>query len=448
MTALTAELSRALAGELAAAVPLAVAFSGGRDSSVLLHALAALRADYPALRLRALHVEHDLQPAAPAWAAHCAQFCAQLAVPFAHLRVQVPRAAGRGLEAAARTVRYAALRAALQTGECLLTAHHAGDQLETLLMHLRRGSGVDGMAGIPARSDFPPGTLLRPLLGVAPASIEDWAVAAGIRYIEDPSNLDPAVDRSYLRGTVVRALSGRWPDFAAGAAASARRLAEAASLLDALAAGDAQACQVERGRIELAAFAALEPARQRLLLRFLCRREGLALPPRSTLEAGLPMLLAAAWDRNPRLDWPGGELRRWRGRLYLAAPLPVPRAAPGNLLLRLDAPLQLGPPRGQLRLRPAAGAAGLAGALAAGGLAVRFRAGGESLRPAGDAHQRTLKQLWQGFGLVPWMRGHVPLLYAGNRLVAVADLWLAADACAAPGEAAFAVEWRDHAPLR
>jgi tRNA(Ile)-lysidine synthase len=439
-------LTAALAPELARHAPLAVAFSGGRDSTVLLHLLLAVRG---ADGLRALHVEHDLQAAAPAWARHCADQCAALGIPIKLLRVHVPRDSGQGLEAAARAARYMALGAALAPDEALLTAHHRGDQLETLLLHLRRGSGPDGLAGIPARGELAGRPVLRPLLAAEPAALADYARWAGLSWVEDPSNADPAIDRSFLRHEVLPQLLARWPDFARGAARSAELMTEAAGLLAAQAAADLAECAAEPGRdpaagsLDLAACMALPGARLRLLLRRLCRELGLPLPPETTLRRGLPGLLAAGPDRNPRLVWRGAELRRYRERLYLlAAADPAP--PPEGLVLVPGPALALGAPRGCLRLVPVA-TGGIA--VPPGGLTVGWRRGGERLRPAGQAHHRPLKLLLQERGVVPWMRAQLPLLHAGGQLVAVADLWLADEALAPAGQPGFRPEWEGHAAL-
>src|SRR3546814_88459 len=138
-----------LLAALAAAppAPLCVAFSGGPDSTALLHALAGL----PQARahgLRALHVDHGLHADSATWAEHCRRFCAALEVPCNVLRVQVQRVSGSGLEAAARDARYAALAAQLHEGEWLLLGHHRDDQVETVLLKLLRGAGPEGLGGM------------------------------------------------------------------------------------------------------------------------------------------------------------------------------------------------------------------------------------------------------------------------------------------------------------
>jgi tRNA(Ile)-lysidine synthase len=144
-----------------------------------------------------------LQSGAEAWARHCQQFCAELDVPLGVRHVVTPRDAGRGIEAAARDARYAAFRADIQPREWLLTAHHADDQLETVILHVLRGSGVSGLAGIPSASGFAEGRLCRPLLGVSSASIEAYARVQALRWIDDPMNADTALDRNFLRAQVI-----------------------------------------------------------------------------------------------------------------------------------------------------------------------------------------------------------------------------------------------------
>ncbi|MCC5794385.1 MAG: tRNA lysidine(34) synthetase TilS [Chromatiales bacterium] len=445
MTGLPALLSRALAADISARRPIAVAFSGGRDSTVLLHALSVLR-EQQGFPLRALHVRHDLQPDAGNWAAHCARFCERLGLPFSCLPVHVPRDDGTGLEAAARRVRYAALAEALAADELLLTAHHRDDQVETLLMHLRRGSGATGLAGIAPRARLGTGELARPLLELARGELADWAERHRLSWVEDPSNQDVGPDRNFLRHEILPLIERRWPEFSSGVARSAAWQREARGLLEGLAAADAAQLLDGERRVDVDGLAVLEPARRRLLLRWLCRRERLPLPPATALASGLDALLRAGADRQPLLTWPGAELRRYRGRLYLIA-TQDPATAPPPGRLYPGAQVELGGRRGRLHL-----AEGLRGGLdprlADSGLELRFRRGGERLRPVGSAHQRPLKLLFQEYGLVPWMRQEVPLLYAGERLVAVAHLWLAADACVTPERSGLVPVWTGHGQLR
>ncbi|QOJ31321.1 MAG: tRNA lysidine(34) synthetase TilS [Gammaproteobacteria bacterium] len=429
----------AIRAALAALPPgggLCVALSGGLDSSVLLHALAGLR---PATGLRAVYVDHGLHADAGRWGERCAALCAALDVPFSRCAVKVVPG-GEGIEAAAREARYRALLAGLHPGETLLTAHHLDDQAETLLLNLMRGSGPAGLAGITGAGWRGEARLLRPLLALPRAALRDYAHAAGLEWIEDPANTDARLDRNFLRMQVLPLLAGRWPAAASALGRSARLCAEAAQLLDELAAADAR--RVSRGgRVRIALLAQLTGPRQRNLLRHLCRRETGSTPPQRRLNAGLAQLLEAGSDRQPLLAWSGGELRRYRGSLYIQPPLPAAMPA-GELPVRAGASLDCGGAGRISLVRARSG--GLAARRLGTVLTVRQRRGGERLRPAGEGHRRELKKLLQERGVVPWMRDRIPLLYAGEELVAVAGLWIAHEFVAAAGERGLRVRWDRH----
>src|SRR5690606_13823978 len=203
--------------------PLGVAFSGGLDSSVLLHALGQRCPD----RLQALHVDHGLQPESAAWAADCQARASAWGLRCQVLRVRVERAPAESLEAAARRARFRALAEALGAGSLLALAQHREDQAETVLLRLLRRAGPRGLAAMRRHSTSAEGLRLwRPLLDLPRAALADYAARHGITgVVEDPMNLDPRFDRVLLRREVMPVLAGRWPDAAASLAASAALLA-------------------------------------------------------------------------------------------------------------------------------------------------------------------------------------------------------------------------------
>ena len=207
-----------------------VAFSGGLDSTVLLVALTWIADRFLPGGLRAVHVEHGLHPDAERWVERCAARCRTLEVPLSVLRVDARPARGESPEARAREARYEALRAELAPGEVLLTAHHADDQLETVLIQLLRGAGVAGLAAMPPDAEFGRGRHQRPLLAFPRVALHDWAQAQSVGdWIDDPANEDPRFARNHLRREVLPALDvlGDWlPREAVGPALlAARRLA-------------------------------------------------------------------------------------------------------------------------------------------------------------------------------------------------------------------------------
>ncbi|HEX7080886.1 MAG TPA: tRNA lysidine(34) synthetase TilS [Gammaproteobacteria bacterium] len=473
----------------------AVAFSGGLDSTVLLAAMTRL----PAVEsLRALHVDHGLHPDSAEWERRCRRVCAEWSVPFRSVRIVVDRAARTGLEAAARDARYAALAELLAEGETLLTAHHADDQLETLLLRLLRGTGVRGLRGILPRAPLGRGEIVRPLLAASRAEIraiaEDWM----LDWLEDPSNRSLEHDRNLVRAKLLPVIRERWGDAALRSAARlAAAMGDAEEILVSVAEADLAAAGAVADRVPLAPLRALQAARRRNALRHAIRRANLPMPNADRLERLCAAIAESGPGARARVQWPGGEARVYRDRLYLlAAPrtpersaerrsersaragaerarVGAPLAAPagrvsaespwegpeGRLVLEpVDAPdagegaaeAASAAPRGAAAGDPRTGArapeaAGMPESWARQGLDVRFRAGGERFKPAGDAHHRSLKHWFQQRGIVPWMRDRVPLLYRGDRLVAVADLALDDEALrAAPAEPRWRVRWHDH----
>jgi tRNA(Ile)-lysidine synthase len=413
-----------------------VAFSGGLDSTVLLHALASARQPH-GVPLVAAHVDHGLQPASGEWSAWCRSFAATLGIDFVALTVEVDRQSGLGLEAAARAARYGALTELLGEGDWLLSAHHRDDQAETLLLNLTRGSGPAGLAGIGESRPLGAGWLVRPLLGVSRETLEEYARGHSLEWITDPSNEDPQFDRNYLRHEVLPLLDARWPGVAERLGRSASLAGEAAALLAELAALDCRGLGERPDRLDLKPFRELSPARQRNVLRYVLVRLGLPLPGATQLEQIITELVPAREDAQPLVAWPGAEARRYRDRMYL-----LPGIGSTGIAEDVDGGaadcIRLPDALGLLRLRRGA-ESGLSDAVLERGLEVRFRSGGERLKPYGQNHTRTLKKLLQEEGIVPWMRDRVPLLYSAGELVAVADLWISADAASRPGTA---VQWQ------
>lgn len=446
--------------------------SGGPDSVALLAAAVALRrssARWRALPLRALHVDHQLQPASASWARQCRRLGRTLGVPVSVRRVEVRRGKGLSLEAEARRARRAAFSAALRPGEALLTAHHLDDQLETMLLMLMRGAGVDGLAAMPQVAPFGAGWMLRPLLGSTRAELESFIARRRLPVVSDESNRDERFDRNYLRQRVTPSLRARWPAAAAVAARSAARLGEARGLLADLARSDLAGCGVAHppspaggaglpgaAALDTAGLARLSPARQRNALRAWLRGQGASMPDAVHLERIRVELPAARADAQPAVRWSGGEVRRFRGHLYFlridAAPHAVGSAqrtrAPGRWDWARGRVHPLGPGLGRLRLVPDPSGP-IARAALPPRLTVRTRLPGARVALREGGPHQGLGELMRAAGVLPWERDRLPVVCAGARIVAVPGVLVAA-AFAAPAGASGAgrlrLEWQD-API-
>lgn len=409
---------------------LTVGFSGGLDSTVLLHLLAQLR---PAMAcsLDALHVHHGLSPHADAWANHCRVVCQGLGVPLEvrHVRVELR---GEGPEAAARTARYGVF--AGWAGEAIALAHHRDDQAETVLAQLLRGGGVRGLAAMPASRPLPGGRvrLLRPLLDVSRGDLLAWARLRGLTWVEDESNENTGLTRNALRRDTLPALEARFPGTAAGLAESAAGFAEAARLLDDLADLDARDILNADG-LDVARLARLAEPRARNLLRRYLESTGAEIHARR-LREGLRQLLSARPDAGLRVDFGARALVRFAGRAQLASLRGVPEPLP-ELCWAGEERLQLAD-GAWLVFRPVAGE-GVR--LAPGQVTVRYRRGGEKLRPGAGRPRRPVKALMREAAIPPWRRNRLPFVYTGERLVWVAGLGPDADLRAGPGEAGWLI---------
>jgi tRNA(Ile)-lysidine synthase len=445
-----------LTRRLAALVPgfpdtaLCVALSGGIDSIALLAALAgepsadvrprkAARSRRRAPRIRAVHVHHGLHPNAELWTAHCEKAAAQLGVPLTVLRVKVARPRGSSLEAAARAVRYEALASALQPGEVLLTAHHEDDQLETVLLQLMRGAGVAGLAAMPEVAPFAGAWLVRPLLSCSRAEIEDWVRAQGLTWVDDETNADERLDRNYLRRRVLPALRERWPSAASAASRSARHAAEARRLLDALALADVELAANGR-ELFVSRLRALDADRRRNAVRYWIARAGFTLPDTRRLDEIVGPLLNARADANPQVSWNGVRVQRHADLLAL---LPVQESAASSNATSSSGGGERGhlesPPEWNWRAQPTLVMEG-GGTLAIvpdrhgpldldalpETLVLRPRRGGERLRPSRGRPTKTLKALLQEARVPLADREQLPLVFAGDRLIAAGDRWIEA----------------------
>jgi tRNA(Ile)-lysidine synthase len=404
----------------AATAPLCVAFSGGADSTALLGLLAELAAVKP--RLRALHIDHGLQPQSPLWARAARASCRALGVPFSARRLQLTRRRGQSLEAVARSGRYAALADALRPGEVLLTAHHLEDQLETVLLQLLRGAGLPGLAAMPGVSRLGTGFLLRPLLGLPRAQLRAWVQERGLHWVEDPANADAAFDRNYLRHQVLPGILSRWRGAAGAVARSARHIAAAQELLDGLARTDV-ARALDGAALSVAALRALPLERRRNALRFWIGQSGRRPPDARRLEEIAVVLLAARVGANPVVSWGPVRVQRHAGRLTLDELQPPAAAFEISWNPRRKARLALPAGQGHLELVPAARGL-IDAALLPAQITVRTRRGGERLRPRVGGPSRTLKRLLQDESVSLSERRHLPLLFAGDELLAAGDLWV------------------------
>jgi tRNA(Ile)-lysidine synthase len=418
-----------------------VGFSGGLDSTALLHLLQRWRRDNPsAPPLTAIHINHALQAAADDWQVHCALVCKKLQVAFISRTVDAPGAGGS--EAAARELRYGVFQQQLQPGSVLFLGHHLDDQVETFFLRLMRGAGVQGLAAIPARRQLGEGILCRPLLNITRSQLERYAGEHGLDCVQDPSNSDTAMDRNFLRAELLPLLATRWPGYRQTVTRAIGHMAGAVmALQEALPTPETVHSVMGDPGVALDDLILAPVEVSAVKLRGWLQAVGCPAPDQAPLDEFLRQLRVAAADANPRLVCSAFILQRYRDAVYL-----LPEIADPHPL----APVTLA--AGELMEVPGVGLLGLEGGVGQGlslapgeQLEVAWRRGGERCKPVGRGGSNSLKKLLQEWAVPPWWRDRVPLLSLEGELLAVGDLWLCDSSrwrdSAQPDESRWILNW-------
>lgn len=427
---------------------IAVAYSGGLDSSVLLH-LAHAYASAHEMQLFAFHVHHGLSDNADDWMRHCEAVSAALGVRYDARQVVLADCERDGVEQAARVSRYAAL-GDLCRKHCiplLLTAHHLDDQAETILLQLLRGSGVAGLSGMEAVNTAPdllgdPDLLIaRPLLDVARSELEQFADEKRIDYVHDESNADPRYARNALRHKVMPALGEWFSGYQRRLARTAQHMQSAQRVLDEVASRDLAVCG-DDDSIDIARLKELSPDRIDNLLRYWLASRGVRMPSTAWLDQMRDQLLGARAGAQVRVVHADGEVRRHRGRIFLAprlddaalTALPIVFRWSGEDFIHFHA---FG---GTLHFQPAAEGIDPSW-LADQELQIQLRSGGEKLKLASNRPTRSLKHHYQALDIPAWERLRLPVVVTGSHLLYAAGIGMNWGAAPVVREQAIRMHW-------
>ena len=388
-----------------------VALSGGVDSTVLLHQLVMLREHNPNILLRAIHINHQLSPNADKWEKHCKHVCEQFNIEFLSEKVNADPEVGESPEDAARKSRYSVFAKIIDEGECLLTAHNADDQAETVLLQLLRGAGPKGLAAMPEKKTFFKEFHVRPLLNLTRNEIIEYAKKQNLSWVDDESNKNNNFDRNYLRNKVMPILKKRGPQLTKTFSRSAENCAEAKYLLEELAEEDFNTCKDSDEMIVIDKLNKMTLSRKKNLLRYYLKENFSERISAKKLDQLMTSFLTADEDKNPVLELENHEVHRFKNNLRVVKKLPNLNAdliIPWDLKNHLTLPADLGaldPRNFDIKSDQA--------------VTIRFRQGGEKCKPQGRNETHALKKLFQEWEVPPWQRDRVPLIYVGEQIAYV-----------------------------
>lgn len=384
-------------------------FSGGVDSTVLLHLLAS----YPDLhhQITALHVNHGISQHADAWQAHCEAFCASLGVHFIAEAVEVNGAVN--LEERARKARHLVFSREVGQGNCLLLGHHMDDQAETVLLQLFRGSGVDGLAAMEEESFLGDTLVFRPFLSKTREQILQYAIANRLSWIDDESNMNTTYSRNFLRHQIIPLLQSKWPGVSRSLARTARHCQQAKLNLIQLALEDCPELSVSTPILSLELMNRLSASRVGNVLRLWLKNNKVALPSSSTFDRIVHEVMVAGVDAQPEVAWGNVLVRRYRHQLYLDKQFKMERPL---WIEWHDFPHRVTwfDPLFSLSARPSDQGLKIPDKAK---IHIRFRQGGEEMIWRNQT--KKLKKLFQEWHVPPWMRERIPLIYINGELAAI-----------------------------
>lgn len=397
-----------------------IAYSGGIDSTVLLHA-ANIACQQSGHSLTAIHINHQIHADSQQWAEHCIDQCRPLGIEINTVCVDVHQFSQHGTEGAAREARYQAFENVLGGNDVLFTAHHSDDQIETILLQLFRGAGVHGLAGCAQTRAMGNALLVRPLLEISREQIEHYAEQNQLQWRDDPSNHSLIHDRNYLRHEVMPLLHTRWKGLRETIGRSSQWQSESSQMLDSLAKLDAVDAVDQDNCLSVEKLVTLDNTRLKNVLRWWIRTADCLVPSADVLDSVINDAIHSRSDCEACIRWRNYEIRKYREQLYLQT---VNMEHDETLSYQWNLQKSLAIPSLDLTLtRQQLDQFGV-NLNKIEQLTVRFRRGGEVMRPRGRGCQKELKALFQEQGVKPWERNRIPLLFHDQQLIFVWGYWI------------------------
>ncbi len=404
---------------------IVLALSGGVDSRVMLHLLHEFSCHNPQQSVIAVHVHHGISPNADEWAKKCSKWCQESNIPFYLEKVDLGDTQGKSLEQVARTARYEALKHYIGSGDVLLTGQHSDDQLETFLLALKRGSGPKGLAGMAECLSFGEGFLLRPLLKVTRRDIEEYANFHQLEWVNDESNADVKYERNFIRHKITPLLESRWPQIRTSVQRSAELCARQEQLIELLLAEELPQLLRENDSLDIGELKKKPDLVRSQLIRFWLSSLNVPMPSKKHLAMIWSEVALAKGDANPLLRLENKQIRRFDGRLFCIDT--YNDISDWGSDISINSVLSLPEGLGNIVVKEQPDSGSLSAKLSEHPLKIIFNPESLTATPENRHGNKTLKYWFQEYRVPSWLRRRTPILMSGNKVVAVADLFVCRD---------------------
>lgn len=416
---------------------LYVAFSGGLDSKVLLHALSCLQKLHLVSNVSAIHVNHGIQAFADQWQKQCQIDCQNYQIDFICSELQLAKKGSNTSEETARNERYRFFESVIKQHQCLLFAHHQQDQAETLLFRLLRGCGLSGASAMPEYRSLGDGSLLRPFLELSRIEIEGYAKSKHLKWIEDPSNLLTDFSRNYLRHQVFPQIKLKWPNYAKTFSRFASISSEQSLLLDEIASEDLNFVLVNNGQLVVEKLQKLSSPRQKNLLHFWGKSQAGTAPSDKEIRSLIEQL-DAAQTSGIKVSFAAHFVQSYLGELYLTSKNEVDALNKKVIWENLNQPITL--PNGLILSAHQTNDVGLRLPKTTEKVWIDSRQGGERCQPEYRDKSTDLKKIYQELNIPTWQRKWLPIIYYEREIAAIPSVFIAKDFVSANPKESFKIK--------
>ncbi len=414
-----------------------VAFSGGIDSSVLLHALIKIKSRLTN-RIGAIHVNHKLNKDSDEWQTHCKNICRDNDIEFKAYEVAEKPEKNESIEAWARSIRYQAFSEVCCDDDLVLTAQHQDDQAETILLQLLRGAGPKGLSAMPKLMHKHNYYLGRPFLAFEKYELEAYAKNNNIQWVNDTSNVDTRFDRNYLRNSIFPSIKKRWPAAVKTLNRSSVHIGELVDQLN-------QKTQIDLNSIissdcdviNIDGLKKFSYSEQKHLIRTWIDNNNYILPSEAILEQILKNVINCEEDKMPLVRWQNVDVRRYKNKLYIMESLGEINNFETDWNIMNSIELDYGSLTASLEI----GKGIKTQLINNNNVQIKFRKGGETIRPFKRNNKHELKKLLQEAEVLPWVRDKIPLIYINNELVLVSGFWVSNEYACLPEEKGWDISW-------